>query len=290
MRDGIRLALSWDGSARVLPIFDREPLKTHSTREQSMLQGLYTSGSSMLSRTTRQEVVTNNIANSDVPGFKRDGLFLRELGEARRKGSGGYPVWRENRIGGAFIDFEQGALRQTHSKRHLALQGPGFFQVRTPQGDLYTRNGEFSVNRDGRLVNGLGYPVLDDRGGDIRLEGPDFTVNEQGEILSGGVLEATLAIHDFEKDEDGYYQGPDGQTRLERKQNGFYFPKPGVNQVPITPDTKVLQGFLESSNTEPILEMVNMVELFRSYEADQRAIRAQDETLSRAVNEVGNVR
>ena len=53
-----------------------------------MLQGLYTSGSSMLARATRQEVVANNIANSDVPGYKRDGLFLRELGEARRKGSG----------------------------------------------------------------------------------------------------------------------------------------------------------------------------------------------------------
>ena len=72
--------------------------------------------------------------------------------EARRKASGGYPVWRENRIGGAYIDLGQGSLRQTNSSRHLAIQGPGFFNVRTPQGDLYTRNGEFSVNRDGLLL------------------------------------------------------------------------------------------------------------------------------------------
>ena len=255
-----------------------------------MLQGLYISGSSMLSRATRQEVVTNNIANSDVPGFKRVGLFLRGLGEARRKGSGGYPVWRENRIGGAFIDFKQGVLRQTKSNLNLALKGPGFFQVRTPQGDLYTRNGEFSVNRDGLLVTNLGYPVLDDRGGEIQLEGPNFMVNDKGEIVGGGVLASRLAIHDFEKDQDGLYQDPEGKTQLERKQNGFYYPRPGVNQVPITSETQVLQGFLENSNTEPILEMVNMVELFRSYEADQRAIRAQDETLTRAVNEVGTVR
>ena len=57
-----------------------------------MVQGLYQSGSSMLARSTRQHLITNNIANSDTPGFKRDGIFIKELGEARRKGSGGYPV------------------------------------------------------------------------------------------------------------------------------------------------------------------------------------------------------
>lgn len=255
-----------------------------------MLQGLYTSGSSMLARNTRQEVITNNIANSDVPGFKRDGVFLRELGEARRKASGGYPAWRENRVAGAFIDFNQGAMRQTNSNRHLALNGPGFFQVRTPRGDMYTRNGEFSVNSNGVLVTNLGYPVLNDRGGEIRLDGSDFAFAENGQILVDGNEVGALAIHDFEKDEDGYYQDPDGVTRLERKQNGFYQPKPGVNYVPKPADTRVVQGFLEMSNAEPISQMVDMVELFRTYEADQRAIRAQDETLRRAVNDVGAVR
>lgn len=255
-----------------------------------MLQGLYSSGSSMLARASRQDVITNNIANSDVPGFKRDGIFMKELGEARRKGSGGYPVWRENRLGGAFIDFEQGPLRQTNSNRNFAINGPGFFQVRTPQGDLYTRNGEFSLSSEGLLVTNLGYPVLDERGNEIRLDSNEFVVNDDGQILEQGIEVATLAVHDFEKDVDGYYQDPDGITRLERKQNGFYAPKPGVNQVPKSGETRVLQGFLEQSNSEPITQMVDMVELFRTYEADQRAIRAQDETLRRAVNDVGAVR
>ena len=255
-----------------------------------MSEGIYTSGSSLLNRSTRQEVIANNLANSDVPGFKRDGIFLRELGEARRKGSGGYPVWRKNRIAGAYIDFGQGALRQTDSTLHFAINGPGFFQVRTPQGNLYTRNGEFSLNRDGILVTNLGYEVLDDGGGRIQLEGSEFSVNENGEIYEGGRLTATLAIHDFQKDEDGYYQDPDGVTRLERKQNGFFFPKPGVRREEITSNTKVMQGSLELSNANPILQMVDMISLFRSYEADQRALRAQDETLRRAVNEVGRAR
>ncbi|MBB30912.1 MAG: flagellar biosynthesis protein FlgG [Gemmatimonadetes bacterium] len=255
-----------------------------------MLEGLYTSGSSMLARSTRQDVIANNMANTNVTGFKRDGIFLKELGEARRKGSGGYPTWRENRVSGAYIDFEQGALRQTNSTLHFAIQGPGFFQVRTPQGDMYTRNGEFSLNREGVLVTNLGQPVLDNSGREIKVEGDDFTVNEEGEILEHGDVIATLAIHDFEKDIDGYYQDPDGISRLEPKQNGFYLPIPGVNRAQITTDTKVLQGFIEQSNADPIVQMVDMVELFRFYEADQRVIRAQDDTLDRAVNEVGNIR
>ncbi len=255
-----------------------------------MLEGLYTSGSSMLARATRQDVITNNIANSEVPGFKRDGVFLKELGEARRKASGGHPVWRQNRISGAYVDFGQGSMRQTDGKLHFAIQGPGFFQVRTAQGDLYTRNGEFSLSRDGVLVDNLGNSVLDERGGEIKMEGRDFSVNENGEILQAGEVKATLAVHDFEKDVDGYYQDPDGLSRLERRQNGFFVPKPGVNQVPKTSNTKVMQGFLEQSNTSPIVQMVEMVELFRSYEADQRAIRAQDETLTQAVNQVGSIR
>ncbi|MDA0711188.1 MAG: flagellar hook-basal body protein [bacterium] len=254
-----------------------------------MLQGLYSSGSSMLARASRQDVITNNIENSDVPGFKRDGIFLKELGEARRKASGGYPPWRENRIAGAFVDFEQGATRQTNSNRHLALNGPGFFQVRTPQGDMYTRNGEFSVNSQGILVTNLGYSVLDERGGEIKLASNEFVINEEGQILEDGIEVAKLAVHDFEKDIDGHYEDPDGISRLERKENGFFVPKPGVNRDFQGPSGKVMQGFLEMSNSEPISQMVDMVELFRTYEADQRAIRAQDDTLRRAVNDVGSI-
>ena len=255
-----------------------------------MLEGLYTSGSSMLARATRQDIIANNMANTNVPGFKRDGMFLQELGEARRKGFGGYPAWRQDRVSGAYIDFDQGALRQTNSSLNFAIQGPGFFQVRTPQGDMYTRNGEFSLNRDGVLVTNLGQSVLDDSGREIKVEGDDFTVNEEGEVLENGEVVATLAVHDFEKDADGYYQDPDGVSRIARKQNGFFLPIPGVNRVETTADTRVLQGFIEQSNTDPIIQMVDMVELFRSYEADQRVIRAQDDTLDRAVNEVGSIR
>ena len=255
-----------------------------------MIQGLQDSGISMLNRSSRQDVIANNIANSEVTGFKRDGLFLREMGEARRKGSGAHPAWREDRIAGAFIDFDQGHLRQTNDPRHVAIHGPGFFQVRTPQGDVYTRNGEFSLTNQGMLVTNLGHSVLDDGGGEIVLQGTVFSVNENGQIIENGQPAATIGIIDFEKDADGFYQDPDGVTRLERKPNGFFFPKPGVNRLPKSPDTKIMQGFLEEANVDPITQMVEMLEVVRSYEADQRAIRAQNETLGRSVNDVGSIR
>jgi flagellar basal-body rod protein FlgF len=255
-----------------------------------MIQGLQDSGISMLNRTSKQDVIANNIANSEVTGFKRDGLFMREMGEARRKGSGAHPVWRNDRVAGAFVDFEQGNMRRTHSPLNVAIHGSGFFQVRTDQGDVYTRNGEFSVDSQGTLVTNLGNPVLDDRGGEITIAGPDFIINENGEILEDGVTSATIAIHDFEKDAEGLYQDPDGVTRLERKPNGFFFPKPGVNRVATPTDTKIMQGFLEESNVNTITEMVDMLEVFRAFEADQRAIRIQSETLGRAVNDVGSIR
>ena len=85
-------------------------------------------------------------------------------------------------------------------------------------------------------------------------------------------------------------QDPDGVTRLERVQNGFFIPKPGVNRVAKPAGTKVRQGFLEQGNSNPVLQLVEMIEVFRAYEADRRAIRAQDDTLRRAVNDVGNIR
>ena len=139
-------------------------------------------------------------------------------------------------------------------------------------------------------IRDRGMPVLDDRGGEITLAGPDFIVNENGEILEDGVTKAKIAIHDFEKNSDGLYQDPDGVTRLERKPNGFFFPKPGVNRLPVDTNTKILQGFLEESNVTPLTELVDMLEVFRAFEADQRAIRIQSETIGRAVNDVGSIR
>ena len=276
-----------------------------------MIEGLYTAGSSMLPRNTRQDYIANNIANLGVPGFKRDRIFLRELGEAHRRISGSYPEWRNDRIAGSYIDFEQGTLQMTGNHLNVGLSGPGFFQVRTAQGDLFTRNGEFSINNQGFLVSntvGLGETapryVLDTGGNPIQLASRDFTINARGEILVQGATAAELGVWDIPpraKDVNGNYLIPSSPTGLkegvlERNPNGLFQVRAGSGVRMQRVDfgrqgaPEVLQGFLESSNANPITEMVDMIDSYRWFEADQRAVKVLDDTLNRAVNNVGVIR
>ena len=276
-----------------------------------MIEGLYTAGSSMLPRNTRQDYIANNIANLEVSGFKRDRIFLRELGDAHRKISGGYPEWRNDRIAGSYIDFEQGIMQQTNNPLNFSMFGPGFFRVRSAQGDLYTRNWEFGVNAQGFLVfNTVGMKdaqpryVLNPTNQPIQLPGPDFTVNTRGEILVNGAVINQVAVWDIpkaSKDINGNYlrpTSPTGQKEgiLERNGNGMFQVSAGAGVQMQLVDfnqkeaPQVMQGFLERSNANPIIEMVDMVESYRWYEADQKALKVQDDTLNRAVNQVGVVR
>lgn len=276
-----------------------------------MIEGLYTAGSSMLPRNTRQDYIANNIANLEVPGFKRDRIFLRELGDAHRKISGGYPEWRNDRIAGSYVDFEQGIMQQTNIPLNFGMFGPGFFRVRSAQGDLYTRNGEFGVNGQGYLVfNTVGMKdaqpryVLNTTNQPIQVPGSDFTVNTRGEIQVNGAVINQVGVWDIpkaSKDINGNYlrpTSPTGQKEgiMERNQNGMFQVSAGAGVQMQLVDfnqkeaPQVMQGFLERSNANPIIEMVDMIESYRWYEADQKAVKVQDDTLNRAVNQVGVVR
>lgn len=276
-----------------------------------MIEGLYTAGSSMLPRNTRQDYIANNIANLEVPGFKRDRIFLREMGEAHRRVSGSYPEWRNDRVAGSYIDFEQGIMQQTDNHLNAALFGQGFFRVRTAQGDLYTRNGEFSVNAQGFLVaNTVGMKetapryVLSAGNQPIQLNTRDFVLNARGEIRVNGAVVNQIAVWDIPKaakDINGNYlrpTSPTGQKEniLERNANGLFQVSAGAGVQMRLVDfsqkdaPQVMQGFLERSNANPVIEMVDMVESYRWFEADQKAVKVLDDTLNRAVNQVGTIR
>jgi flagellar basal body rod protein FlgG len=252
----------------------------------------------MLPKTTRHEAIANNLANTEVPGFKRDGMFMREVMEAKKRLSGDYPDWRINRAEGTWTDFDQGKLHQTGNMYSVALNGQGFFAVRTPEGVQYTRNGNFSKDNQGRLVDPLGNPVLNNQGDEILIP-PSFSAPL---IDDGGVIKVRdetqgvdqvvgrLQIVDFPELYDRALKAQSPfQPVLSKGKQGHYIPQPGTPQVPAQA-TKVVQGYLENSNVEPVLEMVKMIDVYRSYEADQKAIQVQDSTLDRAVNDVGVVR
>ena len=262
-----------------------------------MIEGLFISASGMLPKATQHEAIANNLANAEVPGFKKDNLFMREVREAMKRHSGDYPDWRINRLEGSWTDYEQAELRRTGDVFDLAIKGKGFFVLQTPSGNQYTRNGNFSKNDQGQLVNPLGYPVLDQGGAPIvvpeNFEAPIIdgsgVVRVRDELFGEDTEIGQLQIVDFPEiyDRNAAAQTP-YQPPLKKSKDGLFIPHAATPQVPAE-DFVISQGFLEDSNVEPVLEMVKMIDTFRSYEAEQRAIQIQDSTLERAVNDLGRV-
>lgn len=260
-----------------------------------MIRGLYTAVSGMITEEAKQDVVTNNLANVTTPGFKVDNLSVKQFDEVllhnydKRVGNKNV---RQNIGGlsmGSKIDevntyFQQGMLENTDRTTDFAIQGKGFFVVeKANQGNnqrLYTRNGHFYVNNRGFLVNDSGDNLIGRNNATgaiepIRLTTEDFTLTKEGNILVDGNTAYTVQIADFENYDNLRKVGNDAYT--------------GNNPVNSTNYT-VKQGNLEKSNVNTVKEMIEMMTVMRTFETNQKVIQAIDETLEKAVNEIGNVR
>lgn len=174
-------------------------------------------------------------------------------------------------------DFSQGNLEPTGNQLDLAFRGKGFFTVETPAGTRYTRDGSFKLNSEKALVTAEGYPVIGTEG-PITIDGTVVAVNEAGEILVDGQLVNKLKIAAFENSRD-----------MRKVGEGLYTFEKGLEPVEGEFEGSVVQGHLENSNVDPVKEMVEMMTLFRGYESSQRMVRAYDESIGKAVNEVGRV-
>jgi flagellar basal-body rod protein FlgF len=247
-----------------------------------MIKGIYASGAGLQPRTTRLEVLANNIANVNTTGFKKDNLFIEAMKDAGLSHS-----QEEGELKGLesrqFIDFSEGSFVETKNPLDFAIQGRGFFVVETPQGIRYTRNGNFSLAIDGTVVNGQGYPLLGTTG-KIQVPEPQkladhsISVNQHGDISFGSLTLGKMRIADFEN-----------LNQLKKEGTSLFVT--AAEEKPVNLDTHgtvLRQGYLEESNVEGIHEMIELVELTRSFETDQRTIQAQDSTLERAMD-VGRV-
>jgi flagellar basal-body rod protein FlgF len=164
---------------------------------------------------------------------------------------------------------------------HLALAGPGFFTVELPDGkSAYTRNGAFHLNSQGELVTTDGWKLVSD-GGPITLPKPTFpiSINEAGEVIQEGKNLGKLQIANFSNpSKDLKFSG-----------GGFFEPKDNsIQPEQISGETRVLQGFLESSNVNVVSEMVSMIQASRLYEANQKILQAQDSSLETVIRQVPN--
>lgn len=174
-------------------------------------------------------------------------------------------------------DFQQGNLMPTESPLDMALTGPGFFKVKTPAGDFYTRNGAFKLNQNFELITNEGYKVQG-MNGDIKLLSSNVTVNEFGEITVDGAIVDKVKTADFENKGDLEKVGTtlfriiDPTKTVEKQYTGA-----------------VVNGVLEQSNAEAVTEMIKLMSLYRDYESGQKIVKAFDETLAKAATEVGRV-
>lgn len=262
-----------------------------------MINGIYTSAAGMLPRTDAQSVSSNNLANITTTGFKRDISFRDALLDARltledSQGSSD----RAARVQHTAVDFSQGALQDTGGDLDFALQGTGFFAVETEQGVRYTRNGSFTINTNGELATDLGHPVLG-QGGKIVVSTGKVSVNQKGDVSVNGTLVDRLQVVDFEDVLDG----PAGRSAasdprryngfLEKAGNGLYVTRDPAETGTPCRNVSVRQGYLEGSNVKAIEEMVEILTFsYRMFESNQKSIRAQDETLDKAVNDIGRFR
>jgi flagellar basal-body rod protein FlgF len=228
-----------------------------------MDSGLYAACSGLMTRTQALDIVANNLANLNTAGYKRETEFYEALTAAMhgggKLGALNSAVNQFGVLSGQSFVMSPGNLNQTGNPLDLALQGDGFFVVKGPQGPLYTRNGKFMVDNKGHLLTSEGYPVMG-VGGPITLPPGKVSVGSDGTISVGDAIAGKIQVVHFPP-----------KTQLQAE-GGSNFTAPAGAAV-ISPAPHVREGFLESSNVNPVDEEVNLVTMQRHADFLTKAIK-----------------
>ena len=218
------------------------------------------------------QTVANNIANLSTTGYRREGVVFAEVVKALAA-EGGSVAMTEAR--GRYTDELQGSLDQTGGTLDLAIEGDGYFQMMTPEGPRLTRAGAFTRNQDATVVNMDGHPLLDEGGGEIVIpfEARSIGVSADGTVSVDGQPAAKL----------GLVKVAD-RTKLFREAGVLFRADTEVEAVE---DGRVVQGFLEQSNVNPVAELARMVEVQRAYEYGQKLLDQEDERIRKVVSTLG---
>jgi len=278
-----------------------------------VVKGIFTAASGMRAQQWRLDSVANNLSNVNTDSYKReqavfkanpemllrrrsdDGVYLHPFGSADNApiiGKLGTGV----ELNELYVDFSQGAFKETENDYDLALEGKGFFVVTTPYGEQYTRNGSFMRGKEGFMETKEGYPVLG-RNGPIRVQQNNFKIDKDGNVWINAeyaddpdtmvsrednewgqiVLMDTLRMVGFERE------------RYLKKHGSSFYRADEFSGPPIELEgedrPRVYQGFNEAANVDPVVEMVQMIEVNRSYEANQKVIQTHDSMLGTLINQ-----
>jgi len=234
--------------------------------------GLLEGTETLLAQQQRLNQITNNIANVDTSGYKKDSVTFWEM----LYGSGG----GRQRVGKAMnirTDHGQGAFINTNSPLDFAIGGQGFFKIQTPMGVRFTRDGNFTLNSARQLSTMDGSLVLGE-GGPIVLTSANVQVGRDGLISADGETVGQLSLASFSSPNELIKEGP----------NRFKPKDPAVQAGPVL-EPNVLQGSLEESNVNVITEMTEMIDLQRAFQTQQKAIQTMDDIDGQAISRVGKL-
>lgn len=244
-----------------------------------MNSGMYSALSGNLAAMTRMDIISNNLANVNTPGFKKDKVSFEGLlssattPPAVPQSMTADPILQKENL---FVDYASGPVVQTGNPLDLTIDGDGFFAVETPQGIAYTRQGNFRMSSEGTLVTADGYPVQG-QGGAIRINGSRVEIDSKGVVMVDGVEGATISMFDFPK------------PYAMMKTGAALFMPTDPQAAPQAATGQFRQGHLEGSNVETVSEMVQMIENSRYYEACQRVLLSFNDMTSKAANELGRL-
>jgi len=281
-----------------------------------VVRGLFTAASGMNVQQNRLDEIANNLANVDLNGYKKDTAIEKAFPEMliRRMNDNGVYTFPFGSMDTApivgtvgtgvetnevFTNFTQGALKQSENDFDVALEGGGFLTVQTPQGERLTRNGAFLLNSDGYLVTKNGDFVLGENG-PMKLKKNNFVIDEDGNVWQN----ASFASDDkrlVSQNENTW----DNMQKIDRlkvvdvtrerylqKQGNSYWQttdESGPAQIVTADRPKVRQGYLEGANVNAVQEMVEMIEVNRAYDANQKTIQTEDSLIGKLWNEVVKV-
>jgi len=254
------------------------------------MRSLSIAGTGMLAQQTNVDVISNNIANMNTTAYKRQRAEFQDLlyQQVQRPGAAsggdakspaGIQIGSGVRTGGVYRILEQGSLTQSGNPLDVAIQGRGYFQVTLPSGDTaYTRDGSFQLSDQGELVTLDGYPVQP--GITVPQEAIGVTISKTGEVqvtIAGDPEPQTvgqLELATFMNESGLEAQG--GNLFLETGASG----QPTI-APPGEPGVGTLsQGFLETSNVNPVAEITALITAQRAYEMNSRVVKTADEMLA----------
>jgi flagellar basal-body rod protein FlgF len=242
--------------------------KRNSTRElrRSMSDAALSSLQVQTVLSRQMEIIADNIANLSTPGFKAEMMAVIP------EGDGTAPKDEVMAVPfGLVRDIRAGDFTHTGNSLDLAIKGQGYFVVQTPAGERYTRNGRFQLDGDGQIINSSGYPVLGDGGGAITVPAGagKITIGRDGSISTKDGNIGTIGIVTFEK-----------HQKLQRADGGLFL----ATDPPLPAEkAEIIQGSIESSNVQAVIQITEMISVLRSYQQAQRIVETENERAIRAI-------